>query len=438
MNRGRVEIGAVIAAAGLSSRFGGRPKALAECGGRTFLRAVVDKCRLAGVDNIKVVTGHHKAEVEEAARALEVSAVHNPDYLDGMFSSVKTGIREMAGTDIFFVWPVDAALTHVQTLLSLITAWRNSGRNENSLAVMVPAFEARTGHPPLFSGRCRDEIIAWAGDGGLRGWMGSLMNEPSARALFTGRRPHCSDGPVTFVSVPDEGIVSDIDTREDLAAAREPLGSPRPDPQEAWQLLLQRSPGPEKISHCRLVAVAAFRLALALRKAGFQADPELALLGGLLHDIAHDRKQHDQIGGRLAENMGWPEVGRVIGAHTDPPAALVRQCLGPAHAAESLELDLASGPNAYPDYLAGACLSVYLADKYSADHRLADLQTRFETSRHRFRHDPEARKTVDRRERTALMVEDWFRRRLQAEPMDVAGQASGDDREKSLERLRSW
>jgi len=424
MSRGRIEAGAVIPAAGLSSRFGARSKALAELGGRSLLRAAVDKCRLVGIGKVIVVTGHHKADVASAAEALGVATVHNPDYERGMFSSIKAGIREMAGTDIFFVWPVDAAPTHAQTLLTLLTAWRKSSTPENGLSVMVPAFNSRTGHPPLFSSRCLNDITAWPGDGGLRGWIGSLMNGPSARNLFQGRRPDCSDGLVSFIDVPDEGVVSDIDSRDDLAATRQSSGASRPSPEEAWQLLLQHDPGESKVAHCLLVGLVAFRLAVGLRKIGLPANPDLALLGGLLHDVAHRQKQHDQRGLDIARNMGWPEIGRVIGAHNDPPPEVWRAFFDPDPA-----LGLCSAS------LAEACVSVYLADKYCLGNRPVTLKTRFDASRHKFQDDPEALAAVSRREQTALRVEDWFRSRLGAEPLEVAERMTGDPREETLQRL---
>ena len=427
MNQGRLEAGAVIPAAGLSSRFGVRSKALAELDGRSLLRAVVDKCRLVGLSRIIVVTGHHNADVSAEAAALGVATVHNPDYERGMFSSIKVGVKEMAGTEVFFVWPVDAALTHVQTLLTLMTAWRKTSTPESGPSVIVPAFNSFTGHPPLFSSRCLNDIAAWPGDGGLRGWMGSLMNESSAQALFRGMRPEHSEGPVSFANVPDGGVTCDIDTLDDLAAARQSRGASRPSPEEAWQLLLQHDPGEGKITHSLLVGLAAFRLALALRKTGLPTNPDLALLGGLLHDIAHGHKQHDQRGMAIARNMGWPEIGRVIGAHNDPPPEVWRAFFDPE-----------PGLGHCSAALAEACLSVYLADKYCLGNRTVALKARFETSRRHMRDDPDALAAVNRREQTALRVEDWFRSRLGAEPLEVAERMTGDPREETFRRLGQW
>ena len=125
MNQARVAAGAVILAAGLSSRFGGRPKALAELGGRSLLRGAAYKCRLVGVDRVTVVTGHHKTEVEEAAEALGLTTVHNPDFRQGMFSSIQAGVRAMAGLEAFFVWPVEGARTRPHTLWATMTARRS-------------------------------------------------------------------------------------------------------------------------------------------------------------------------------------------------------------------------------------------------------------------------------------------------------------------------
>lgn len=433
MDQGRIETGAVILAAGLSSRFGTRSKALAKLGGRSLLQTVVDKCRLVGISRVIVVTGYHKKDVSDAARSLGVATVHNPDYEQGMLSSIKAGIKEMEGTEVFFIWPVDAALTHVQTLLALIAAWRRSRTPENRLSVIVPAFNSFTGHPPLFSNRCRDKIAAWEGAGGLRGWMGSLMNEQSSQVLQKSRVPTYSDRQVSFINVLDKGVISDIDTPEDLAEAHESAGLTRPGLEEAWQLLLQYHPGPEKINHCFQVGRAAFRLAQALQKADVHADPMLALLGGLLHDIVHGRKQHSLAGMALAENLGWPEIAKVIGAHTDLPTDLLR-CSSEAACSVTPLNDVDQATN----LLTEACLAVYLADKYFLGSRLVDLKTRFEASRRLFPGNTEALNAIAKREQIALAVENRFRKNLSREPLSVVTQAADDDDDDEVAAKKTW
>lgn len=428
MPSGKVEAGAVILAAGLSTRFGGHPKALAGFGGRTLLAAAVESFRLCGLDQITVVTGHGRSEVEALATSLGVATVFNPDYQSGMFGSVQTGVRAMGmgGGEAFFVLPVDGALVQPHTILSLLTAWQEElGRGREGATVLVPVYQGRTGHPPLIGSQHLEGILNWSGPGGLRGWLASLMPEATGRKFLADGSPAAEAGPVVFLDWPDEGIVCDLDTPEELAAARPPRGRDRPTAAEARQLTPQLGLKAVKIRHSRLVAGSALRLTESMVTAGLAADPELAFLAGLLHDALHDQKKHARAGRLLCTALGWPELALAVGAHTDPPPAVLN-ILGESTARDGK--DYGEDNQAYlgisPE-LSRVALAVYLADKYWWDDKPVSLADRFQTTRTFFRKspkadNPEALAAVDRRERVALAVEDWFRSHLGAEPEELA------------------
>ncbi len=435
MGRGRIEAAAMILAAGRSSRFGGRPKALASFDGRTLLKRAAEIFRRAGVTRLAVVTGHHRTEVAAAAEALEVPTVHNPEYDQGMFSSIKAGLAGVTGGEAFFVLPVDAALVHPQTVLALLTAWREIGRGRRGCSVIVPTHGGRTGHPPLIGGIHIPDILHWAGPGGLRGWLASLL--PTGGGDFwAGRAPESSGGPVLFPAQPDAGVLTDIDTADDLARARPGAVRDRPAPAEAWQLLWQAGLPPEKLRHSRQVAAGALRLSLALAEAGLPADAELSLLAGLLHDLARRERRHAHAARLWCEDLGWPDLGLVVGAHTDPPAALLAR-IGWRSAPEAGEGDPAGdGYEEISETVAGSALAVYLADKYWWEDQPMTLRQRFQAAREMFGRKPAALRAVDRREETALAVEGWFRRRLGQEPEAVVRTPSVRPLEKALRRLR--
>jgi choline kinase len=79
-------IHAAILAAGLSSRFGGRQKALHRLGGRTLLERSLEQLSAAGVASTTVVAGHGRGDVEEALKTFQVEAeidlLHNDRYAD--------------------------------------------------------------------------------------------------------------------------------------------------------------------------------------------------------------------------------------------------------------------------------------------------------------------------------------------------------------------
>jgi hypothetical protein len=69
---------------------------------------------------------------------------------------------------------------------------------------------------PLFGVRNRKAILNWERAGGLRGWMADPL-----KRLRRARRRHSRKGRSISLLCPTEGLVYDIDTRDDLAAARE-------------------------------------------------------------------------------------------------------------------------------------------------------------------------------------------------------------------------
>src|SRR5690606_27072357 len=85
-------IAALVLAAGRSSRMGGPNKLLAEIAGKPMLRIVVEEALASKAGPVIVVTGHQRDRVEAALAGLPVRFVHNPDFADGLGSSLKTGI----------------------------------------------------------------------------------------------------------------------------------------------------------------------------------------------------------------------------------------------------------------------------------------------------------------------------------------------------------
>src|SRR6201987_4453208 len=67
-------------------------KLLAEIGGRPLFRIVTEQALASKARPVIVVTGHQRERVEAALAGLAVTFVHNPDYAEGMSTSVKAGI----------------------------------------------------------------------------------------------------------------------------------------------------------------------------------------------------------------------------------------------------------------------------------------------------------------------------------------------------------
>lgn len=188
-----MRIGAIILAAGFSSRMG-QLKALLPIGGHTMLERVLMLFKSVGIKDIIVVSGHEHEQIEAMLSGAEVQSLYNPLFTQGMFSSVQTGVacleKEVEG---FFILPVDIPLLQVDTILALLTAFQAAGPE----IILHPCFKGKRGHPPLISAALAGAILHWDGAEGLRGFFRQY------------------EGEQLNIEVNDEFILFDIDTPED-------------------------------------------------------------------------------------------------------------------------------------------------------------------------------------------------------------------------------
>lgn len=199
------EIGAVVLAAGRSSRYraaGGAEasKLLALLDGEPLARRVVRAALASRARPVAVVTGHARAEVAAALAGLDVVFADNPDFATGLASSLKTGIAALpegaAGALILLadMPAVDAAL-----LDCLIGAFE---ARPDALAA-VPVRAGRRGNPALLSRALFPAIARLEGDEGAR----RLLRQVDPARVIE-------------VEVEGEAATLDVDTPDDLAAAR--------------------------------------------------------------------------------------------------------------------------------------------------------------------------------------------------------------------------
>lgn len=194
-------IAGLILAAGLSSRMG-ETKALLKFGDETLIGRQI-KCFLsAGVKSVFVVTGHGAHSVEAAADAYHVKTVYNPDYMGGMFTSVKAGLRavKQEGCTAVFLLPVDCVLVTPGMLEKLTIKFVECGKK-----IVYPCHLSEKGHPPLISSELIDEILAYNGEGGLK----------SALARYDDEAVLTKTG---------SGCLFDMDTKEEYMQALKQMG----------------------------------------------------------------------------------------------------------------------------------------------------------------------------------------------------------------------
>ena len=92
------KVGAVILAAGSSSRLG-RPKQTLQFKGETLIRRAVLAALGAGCHPVVVVTGANADLMRRELDGLDVCEVLNTLWETGMASSIRAGIEELGGAD---------------------------------------------------------------------------------------------------------------------------------------------------------------------------------------------------------------------------------------------------------------------------------------------------------------------------------------------------
>ena len=186
-------IGAVIPAAGLSSRMGAF-KPLLPCGEGTVIESTV-RSVLPYASDVVVVLGYRADEVRQALSDRfdgRVRITLNPEYrMSDMLRSVQIGLSALSECDGFFLLPGDMPAVAGSTFSALIGAF------DGSQKVLYPSFDGRKGHPPLIHGSLIQEILRFDGGGGLRA---ALSRAPSK-----------------LIPLSDKGITADLDTPGDYA-----------------------------------------------------------------------------------------------------------------------------------------------------------------------------------------------------------------------------
>jgi molybdenum cofactor cytidylyltransferase len=158
-------LAALVLAAGRSTRMGGPNKLLAEIGGRPLVRIAAEQALASQARPVIVVTGHQRERVAAALAGLDVTFVHNPDYAEGMSTSVKVGIAAVpADADGAIVCLGDMPQVDAKLIDRLLAAFDP----EKGALVVVPTIDGKRGNPVVWSRRFFPELAALGGDVGAR------------------------------------------------------------------------------------------------------------------------------------------------------------------------------------------------------------------------------------------------------------------------------
>jgi molybdenum cofactor cytidylyltransferase len=192
-------LAAIVLAAGRSTRMGPINKLTAELDGTPLVRHAAAAACGCGASPVLVVTGHEAKAVQDALAGLPVLFVHNPDFAQGLASSLRIGIGAVpAGIDGAVVLLGDMPAVTATLVRRLIAAFGA----EPAAVAAVPVHDGEWGNPVVLAASLFPDVAALDGDAG-------------ARKLLQSRRDA-----VVEVAVSDAAVTLDVDTPDVLAALR--------------------------------------------------------------------------------------------------------------------------------------------------------------------------------------------------------------------------
>jgi molybdenum cofactor cytidylyltransferase len=188
-------IGAVVLAAGGSTRMGST-KQLLRVGGSSLVARAADAALGAGAKPVAVVLGADSENVQAEVAGRTILAAHNPEWRTGLASSIRVGITTLLAAapelDAVIVTPCDQPALTAEILCRLTDLHVATGR------IAAARFGGRNGAPAVFG---RDHFSALA----------SLSGDEGARGLL-----NSDAGNVATIELAALGI--DLDTPADYAA----------------------------------------------------------------------------------------------------------------------------------------------------------------------------------------------------------------------------
>jgi molybdenum cofactor cytidylyltransferase len=188
------KIGAVILAAGGSSRFG-QPKQLIPFRGKSLVRRIIDAACAAGCSPVVVVIGSEDEKLHQELDRAGVVTVENPHWQRGIGSSIRCGIQGLVenspGIEASVLLVCDQPAVNGCVIERLMALLETTGKS-----IVASSYADTLGVPALFTRSVFKDLL-------------SLGDNTGAKSIILRSRERVASLPFS------EGQI-DIDTWEDL------------------------------------------------------------------------------------------------------------------------------------------------------------------------------------------------------------------------------
>ncbi len=188
-----MNVSAIILAAGQSKRMG-RPKLLLPWENTTVLGKVIETIQAAGVEDILVVTGGARNEVEQIITNYKLRVVHNENFEhEQMLGSIQLGLKvQKTDREATLICLGDQPQVEEGTVRQVVESFR-----ENRSSIVVPSYQMRRGHPWLIAKELWGEVLKMASPESMRDFLNKHPND------------------ILYLDTNTPSVLQDLDTPED-------------------------------------------------------------------------------------------------------------------------------------------------------------------------------------------------------------------------------
>jgi molybdenum cofactor cytidylyltransferase len=159
------DIHAVLLAAGQSTRMGQKNKLLLKINGIPLVRRTAINILNSNVVSLTVVTGFDEEEIVNALTGLNVNFVGNPDFREGLSSSLKAGLADLSPSpSAVIVCLADMPKIQPRYINRLLDQYNPA----KGYDICIPTNNGKRGNPVLIGRRLFKDVFETSGDIGAK------------------------------------------------------------------------------------------------------------------------------------------------------------------------------------------------------------------------------------------------------------------------------
>jgi molybdenum cofactor cytidylyltransferase len=178
-------IGAVILAAGESSRFG-QSKQLIQFRGKSLVRRIVDAASEADCAPIIVVAGNDRDKIENELKQSGTTIAANENWRGGIGTSIRTGVQHLIDNapniETIVLLVCDQPFVDSSVIKKLIAL-----RETTNKAIVASSYAETLGVPTLFGRSCFAELLALDDETGAKPIIFANLERVAEFAFLEGR-----------------------------------------------------------------------------------------------------------------------------------------------------------------------------------------------------------------------------------------------------------